>query len=188
MEEYGPVVIFTTGGWCRKHKAELASAGGLGAVKLVIKAGTDLYRQSDEERGEHPMVFVYDSVRGLEEAQELIQFALDQGIAAEEIYTIHLKASLETCLERLDERLERQGREDDAKPDVVRKRLRVYFGEETPESTDEKYDYTGKGGVLNDIAPYLKGHTNYHEVDGDRDLEEIRSIVRLCLIPAVMTF
>ena len=188
MEEYGPVRIFTTGEWCRKHKAELASAGGLDAVKLVIEAGTGFYKQSDEERGEHPMVFVYDSVRGLEEAQELIQFALDQGISPEEICTIHLKASLETCLERLEERLERQGRDDDAKPDVVRKRLRVYFGEETPESTDEVYDHTGVGGVLNGIAPYLAKHTNYHEIDGDLPLEDIRNSVRLCLLPLVMKF
>jgi adenylate kinase family enzyme len=188
MEEYGPVFIFTSGDWCREHAADLAGSGGLDAVKLVVKAGTDFYEKSDGERGEKPMAFIYDSVRGLEEAQELIQYALGQGIAPEEIYTIHLKASLETCLERITERLSRKFREDDAKPDVVRKRLRVYFGEETPESTDENYSYTGKGGVLNEIAPYLKTNTNYHEVDGDEDLEMVRSIVKLHLIPAVMAF
>ncbi len=188
MEEYGPVVIFTSGDWCREHAANLAGRGGLEAVQLVIKAGIELYEQSDSARGEHSMAFVYDSVRGLDEAQKLIQFALSQGIAPEEIHTIHLKASLDTCLERIAERLERKGRDDDAKPEVVRKRLKVYFGKETPDSTDEKFDHIGEGGVLNDIAPYLKSNTTYHELDGDLDLEEIRSTVRLCLIPVVLKF
>ena len=188
MEEYGPVVIFTTGDWCREHQADLASAGGLDAVRLVIKAGQTLYHESDEERGEQPLAYIYDAVRGLDEAKELIQFALNQGIAKEEIYTIHLHASPKTSRERIANRLKVKWRKDDADPKTVRKRLQVYFGEETPESTDQNYDYIGKGGVLNDVAPYLKAHTNYHKLDGGQNLEDIRSSVRLCLLPMVMVF
>lgn len=183
LEEYFNSEAFVSGDWCRNHKKELSTAGDLVADDLIVAAGVEHYQAKKDEHGSNLFHFFLDAPRSLEQAKTFCELYLKWGASTyADIVTLHIHAKPKTCHDRIQERAKRQGREDDAKEDVVRKRLSIYFGNEV-EVVSENLVFSKKGGVLNEVVPWLKKHTSYHHIDGDVSLEDIRNEVRLCLIP-----
>ena len=87
-----------------------------------------------------------------------------------EIHTIHIHGEKKTCEERLKDRASRQGRNDDAELDVIEKRLSNYYKE---------------GGIYDTVIPVLKEKTVYHFIDGNEDLEIVRTMVGQEICPKI---
>lgn len=188
LEEYSASSTFVTGDWCRNHQEELASAGALVGDDLITAAGVEAYGQFKKLHKTNPFNFFIDAPRSLEQAKAFCDYFMRWGASSlGEIVTLHIHAEPKICRDRIEHRAELQGRPDDAKPKVIRRRLGYYYGVETPGSTDDSFSYINQGGVVNDVVPWLKENTNYHLIDGNLPLEDIRNIVKLCVLPQLFS-
>lgn len=188
LKEHAPVETFVTGDFCRDQAVKQASSGILVNDDVIQKAAIAAYaehlRSAKHNAG---FCFLIDAPRTIEQAQFFYEWFIESGAKPDSIITLHIDAQPDVCRQRIIDRATRQGRADDKNPSVIRRRLGVYFGQETPDSTDESYNYVGSGGVRHTIAPWLEANTRYHKIDGNLPLEDIRDSVRLCVLPSIFS-
>lgn len=157
LTEYFGADIFVTGDWCRLNRREFTLAGAL--------APDDLIAQATEEKYIHlgsPDRFLVDCPRNIGQAKRYIAM-FNRWNPEAELSTFHITARKSVCVERIKHRANLQKRQDDARDDLIEKRLEFYFG---------------KGGVRDTVIPYLKEKTKYRYIDGHMPLEDIRRFVR----------
>ncbi len=183
LAEYYPLSAFTSGDWCREHAEEHARGGILVDDDLILKATFSRWEAIKKERHGATFNFALDAVRTLDQGKGFVDWAMKKG--AKKVNTLHIHAGPEVCRDRIASRATQQSRLDDAKPSVIRKRLGTYFGVESPDSTDESYSYIGEGGILHEVVPWLKTNTEYHFIDAEMSMEDVRNYTRLCLGPAL---
>lgn len=156
LHEYFGARIFVTGEWCREHENGHAVGGTLAPDDRLIEAIAQDYEQHQ------PMKFLIDAPRTLAQAQRLMGLFRKWDPDAA-IVTAHITADRHSCKTRIHHRATQQGRLDDAKPEIIKRRLDVYFEE---------------GGISKTVIPYLQEYTRYERIDGSLTLEIIRQMVR----------
>lgn len=159
LSEYYGVHTFITGDWCREHEAELANDGHLAADEVIQRA---VFADFSKHKDWH---YLIDAPRSTSQVCVFLEM-FHRANAQAEIHTFHLDGLWESCEARLVDRATRQNRLDDAKPEVIERRLGNYFKE---------------GGIRDTVIPLLKKMTVYHHIDGNTDLEQVRKEVRTCL-------
>jgi adenylate kinase family enzyme len=157
LQEYYGARIFVTGDWCRDHQNGHAKEGSLAPDEPLIEAIVQDYEQHHQ-----PEKFLIDAPRNITQVLRLIGL-FKQWDPEAKIVTAHITAERHFCETRIRHRAKQQGRLDDAKDDVVNRRLDVYFKQ---------------GGISETVIPVLKQHTQYELIDGNSTLETIREMVR----------
>ena len=166
LSEYYGVRTFITGDWCREHEAELANDGHLAADEVIQRA---VFADFSKHKDWH---YLIDAPRSVSQVCAFLEMFRQANVEAE-VHTFHLDGSWESCEARLVDRATRQHRLDDAKPEVIERRLGTYFN---------------KGGIRDTVIPLLRELTVYHPLDGNIDLEQVRKEVRLHLGPHVFGY
>jgi adenylate kinase family enzyme len=139
FNEYHGVHVFVTGDWCREHAAEHASHGVLVDDDLINRTVETHFKSHADP------FYVIDAPRSVPQATfflEMFRRRYPEG----RIVVFHVQTSHDQSFALIRHRAERQGREDDAKPEAVEKRLSTYFK---------------KGGVLHTVIPFLKDRVDH---------------------------
>lgn len=163
LEEYYGAKVFVTGDWCREHTSELADKGTLTSDDLILSAVQDHFHRHDEWH------YFVDAPRSSGQIDSLIRMFTEKDPDAE-IYTLHLNGSRKLCEALLRDRALRKNRSDDAKPEVIRRRLDGWFS---------------SGGISDQIIPILKLRTQYKKIQGHVNIEIVRKHVHEKLCPDV---
>ena len=163
LEEYYGAKVFVTGDWCREHTSELADRGTLASDNLILSAVQDHFHRHDEWH------YFVDAPRSAGQIDSLISMFTDKDPDAE-IYSFHLKGSRKLCKALLKDRALRKNRIDDARPEVIKKRLDGWFS---------------KNGIASQIIPTLKARTRYEVIQGHVNIEIVRKHVHEKLCPRV---
>lgn len=164
LREYWGVRTFVTGDWCRKYATNLAANGILVNDQSLVLAGIEDYWSADS-----PDYFLFDCPRTVEQVTSMINFFRDQKMT--QLVTWSLVAQRSICEDRIRERAMRQGRADDAEPEVIARRLDTYFG--VPH------------GIQCTVLPYLAEESRLIHVDASVDLEDVRTQVYKVHAPSV---
>jgi adenylate kinase family enzyme len=166
LKEYHGVHSFVSGDWSRDNAADLARRGILVDDAVIVGAGKDSF----ESHG-RPDRFQFDCPRSIEQVERLIEFYKSLGDF--ELVFWHVHAPREVCEARIIERAIRQGREDDADPVAIERRLKVYFKEAE--------------GLRDNVVPYIADECDVHiSVDATEDLETlVRPYVITQLAPLI---
>lgn len=168
VHEYFGARIFVTGEWCRDHAKDHACNGSLAPDQPLLTAIREDYDFHRSER------YLIDAPRSVGQMKLMMDMFMEWDSAAL-IVSLHITADRHLCEGRIRHRAINQHRNDDAKPEVIKKRLDVYFG--NPES--------GTPGISTELIPYLREFTKYEQIDGNQSLEIIRHQVREVHGPAL---
>ena len=165
LDEYHGANIFVTGDYCRKMAIEFANSGALVSDDLICRAVKENFEQKCSWH------YFIDAPRSIEQVHCFIQMFTEVSPNIE-LHTLHIEATHHNCEHRLKDRAKRHGRKDDAKLEVIKKRLDAYFCH---------------GGIRDTVIPILKKHTICHFIDGNEDMETIRKKFHLHVCPKIFS-
>ncbi len=165
LSEYFGVKVFVTGDHCRTYMIEHSGNGHLVNDELIYKWVEHDFKLN------HDHHYLIDAPRSIPQAEHFIKMFRSFNPLCQ-IVTIHICGEREKCEHLIADRALRQERPDDACPEAINRRLNTYFG-----------DRKGQKGLLHTLIPYLKFHTVYHPIDGNKPIEDTRIFVREILGP-----
>lgn len=165
LDEYHGTKRFITGDWCRENASQFSNGGTLAPDEIIFRAVEKDFRSSTEVH------YFIDAPRSVGQVNLFMQMFLDHCPAAE-IHTIHIDGDRRICEQRLIERAKRQGRLDDANPEVIKRRLDAYYH---------------RGGIGETVVPFVQNRTNYIRINGNYGMEQIRGHVLTHVCPRIFS-
>lgn len=155
LAEYHGVTRFVTGDWCRENAQKFSDNGHLAPDDIIF----DAVKSDFESQDAHD--YLIDAPRSVGQVDRFMRMYSECDPDAA-VYTIHIDGDRSVCEGRLSERAIRQGRLDDAKPEVIEARLDNWY----------RVD-----GIRDNVVPYVQERTKYIRINGNFNMELIRAHV-----------
>lgn len=163
LHQFGGVKIAVTGDYCRSKHATCAGTG-----RLVSNSRIQRYIRREAFRCRRG-AFLVDCPRSVKQVEETNAFFRSIGVS--QIIVLHIHADWQVCENRIKHRAEIVGRPDDADPEVINRRLSVYFDRVR--------------GLKQTLIPYLAdcSDTTVIPIDANTELEIVRRHVQDEVVP-----